>query len=71
MNFRIAIPDSKSQNYISDYIDKINGKLSQLISKQERMIELLKEYKTSLITQAVTGKIDVRGFAFPTDSKSA
>ncbi len=71
MNFRIAIPDSKSQNYISDYIDKINGKLSQLISKQERMIELLKEYKTSLITQAGTGKIDVRGFAFPTDSKSA
>ena len=71
MNFRIAIPDSKSQNYISDYIDKINGKLSQLISKQERMIELLKEYKTSLITQAVTGKIDVRGFAVPTDSNSA
>jgi type I restriction enzyme S subunit len=71
MNFRIAVPDSKSQNYISDYIAKINGKLSQLISKQERMIELLKEYKTSLITQAVTGKIDVRGFAVPTDSNSA
>ncbi len=71
MNFRIAIPDSKSQNYISDYIDKINGKLSQLILKQERMIELLKEYKTSLISQAVTGKIDVRGFTLPTTSSDA
>ncbi len=61
MNFRIVLPDSNSQNDISDYLDKIMSKLGLLIAKQEKMIELLNEHKTSLITQAVTGKIDVRG----------
>lgn len=31
-----------------------------LIAKKERMIELLKEYRTVLISETVTGKIDVR-----------
>lgn len=70
MNFKIAIPDSKSQNDISGYLDKILRKLSLLIVKQGKMIELLHEYKTSLITTVLTGKIDVRGFAVPTNSSS-
>ncbi|MEH1864758.1 MAG: hypothetical protein V7K69_07070 [Nostoc sp.] len=34
--------------------------LDQKKSKVQEVIELLKEYRTALITNAVTGKIDVR-----------
>ena len=54
MNFSIPIPDSKSQSEISDYIDKIESKLNLLISKQEKMIGLLKEKRQAIITKAVT-----------------
>ena len=33
------------------------------ISKAEKQIELLTEYRTALISEAVTGKIDVRGWS--------
>ena len=34
--------------------------IDELISAEQRKIELLKEYRQSLISEAVTGKIDVR-----------
>ena len=34
----------------------------QVDSNTEKEIELVEEYKTTLIAEAVTGKIDVRGF---------
>ncbi|MDB9381574.1 type I restriction endonuclease subunit S [Nodularia spumigena CS-584] len=40
-------------------------KIYQQKAKIKEAIELLKEYRTSLITNAVTGKIDVRKVAIP------
>lgn len=54
------IPDSIEQQQIVDYIETETSKIDKTINKIEKEIELLKEYKTSLIYEAVTGKIDLR-----------
>jgi type I restriction enzyme S subunit len=62
---RFFIAPLQEQAEISQYGEKILleiGKQQETISKA---IELLKEYRTSLITNAVTGKIDVRQVDIP------
>ena len=39
------------------------AKIDALIAKADEVIETLREYRSALITDAVTGKIDVRGAA--------
>ncbi|MBN2160253.1 MAG: restriction endonuclease subunit S [Spirochaetes bacterium] len=56
----LPIPPLLEQKGIVDYIDESNNYTNSLISKIEKQIDLLNEYKQSLITAAVTGKIDVR-----------
>ncbi|MCK4764847.1 MAG: restriction endonuclease subunit S [Candidatus Aminicenantes bacterium] len=54
------IPPFDEQKLIVEYIkDKIN-KIDNAISKTGKQIELLKEYRQKLISDAVTGKIDLR-----------
>ena len=48
---------------IADYLDQEAAKIDQMVAKVEAAIERLQEYRTALITAAVTGKIDVRGLA--------
>ena len=43
----------------------------QLIAKYQRELELLAEYRASLISHAVTGKIDVRGLVEPQSLEAA
>ena len=45
---------------IAAYLDEETAKLDLLVAKVETAIERLQEYRTALITAAVTGKIDVR-----------
>lgn len=56
----IAFPSLGEQGQISKYLDDALLKMDSAISSQERMIELLKERRSAIITQAVTGQIDVR-----------
>ena len=61
-NFK-NIPFPVPQNYdeqqrIADYLDSKCSKIDSIISKQEQIIEKLKEYKLSLITEAVTKGLD-------------
>ncbi|MCL5073557.1 MAG: restriction endonuclease subunit S [Actinobacteria bacterium] len=51
------------QRQIVDYLDSQIQKIDTLIEKENKRIELLKEYRQSLISEAVTGKIDVRDVA--------
>lgn len=53
---KFAIPPYKEQLKIVDYLNKKNYAIDNQISKIERQIELLKEYKQSIITECVTGK---------------
>ena len=60
LGFSVPIPSSEEEiNEISDYILNINEKIAKAISIKEQEIEKLKEYKTVLIDQVVTGKVRV------------
>jgi type I restriction enzyme S subunit len=59
-NLIVVLPHIEEQERIVAYATERNHKLDSFISKIEKSIELLKEYRSALITAAVTGKIDVR-----------
>ncbi len=69
--FSFPIPSIEEQDKIVAYLEKQTSKIDKIISLEERMVQLLKEYKVSLISQAVTGKIDVRGLTVPVESNSS
>ena len=53
---KMLVPPVEEQTAIADYLDKKCATIDKQISKVERQIELLKEYKQSVITECVTGK---------------
>ena len=53
-------PGFDEQTAIVDYLDRKTDQMDDVISKTHHEIELLQEYRTALISEAVTGKIDVR-----------
>jgi type I restriction enzyme S subunit len=57
---RIPVPPISEQKAIADFLDGEMAKIGGLVAKVETAIERLQEYRTALITAAVTGKIDVR-----------
>lgn len=56
----IAIPSIEEQKKIAIYIENKLNEIDTIISKSQQEIELLQEYKTALISEVVTGKVDVR-----------
>jgi type I restriction enzyme S subunit len=56
----IPLPPLDEQKTISEFIACETRKLDTLIEKSRRLIDLLREHRTALISAAVTGKIDVR-----------
>lgn len=61
-DYEFKLPPPSEQKAIVSYLNSETAKLDQLKEKANKCIELLKEYKTSLISSAVTGKIDVRNY---------
>jgi len=51
---RVLCPPYSEQQKIADYLDKVCGEVDELVAIQETMIEELKAYKQSVITEAVT-----------------
>ena len=60
MGSYLPFPPLPEQNQISEYIDKQTQKIDTTIKKETKRIKFLKEYRKSLISEVVTGKIDVR-----------
>ena len=58
--YRIPLPPIEEQQEIIKYLDNYRSEMDNLISKYHKQIDFMQEYRTSLISQAVTGKIDVR-----------
>ena len=56
----VAVPPRSEQDRIVAFLDVATQKIGAMVEKVRRSIELLKEYRTALISAAVTGKIDVR-----------
>jgi type I restriction enzyme S subunit len=61
----VFIPKIEEQKIIVNHIKSEFKILDETISKIEKEIALVEEYKTALIAEAVTGKIDVRGYEVP------
>lgn len=59
-NTILATPLLTEQEEIAKYLDKKTAEIDLQKAKVREAIERLKEYRTALITNAVTGKIDVR-----------
>ena len=56
----VPLITTEEQIQIANFLDRKTEQIDELISTEQRKIELLKEYRQSLISEAVTGKIDVR-----------
>ena len=56
----LVFPPVDEQDKIVNFLDHKTQQIDELISTEHRKIERLKEYRQSLISEAVTGKIDVR-----------
>lgn len=56
----VLLPPIDEQNEIANYLQAECNKFSEIFAETEKTILLLKERRTSLISAAVTGKIDVR-----------
>lgn len=59
VNFDFMIPNKKEQEDIVNYLNKKVNEIDELLLKIQEQIELLKKAKQKLITEVVTGKIDV------------
>ena len=55
-NFLVVFPERKEQIRILEYIKTETKTLDIAISKAEREIELIKEYREAMIAEVVTGK---------------
>lgn len=55
----IPLPPKSTQQRIASYLDKKCSKIEETIQNQQQVIEKLKAYKQSLITEAVTGKVKI------------
>jgi len=59
------LPSLEEQRAIIAHINEKCAEISQAISRAEREIELMREYRTRLISDVVTGQVDVRGIEVP------
>lgn len=70
VEFWLFEPPLDEQASIADYIDDESSRFDQLVDEAILNMDLLKERRSALISAAVTGKIDVRGWQPPAGSMS-
>jgi len=56
LNMYLPFPSLSEQQQIVEYLDEQTGLIDKTVSIEEKRIELLKEYRQSLISEVVTGK---------------
>ena len=64
-NIPMFEPPIEEQTEIVDYLRDQLGKFDSLMAKAAESVALMREHRTALISAAVTGKIDVRGWQKP------
>lgn len=62
MNYKGVFPPLSEQQQIVEYLDKKTNLIDTTISREQKRIELLKEYRQSLISNVITGKIKVSNY---------
>ena len=56
----VALPPPDEQRAIMDFVAAEDTRIGDLVDESRRLVDLLQERRTALISAAVTGKIDVR-----------
>ena len=56
---KVWLPDLETQKTIADFLDRETTKLDDLKNKTNESVDRLREFRSALITSAVTGQIDV------------
>ena len=62
LSINCILPSIKEQKEIVKHIEEMQSKFNDLVNNAEQAIQLMQERRTALISAAVTGKIDVRGW---------
>ena len=65
----LPYPGPGEQAAILEYLEEATARIDNAISRCESEIELIREYRTRLIADVVTGKVDVRDVAPPPGSE--
>ena len=65
INLATVLPPIEEQIKITVYLDKKCSQITKSIDSKQKQIETLKDFKTRLISDVVTGKIDVRDIVIP------
>jgi len=60
-SLKIICPPIKEQRLIIEYLNSKTKIIDNQLEKTKKSIEFLKDYRTTLISEVVTGKVDVRG----------
>lgn len=58
-NFRLVIPSRIEQTAIVRFLDRATNQIEQAVNARTKNINLLKEYRTALVADIVTGQLDV------------
>lgn len=67
----VSIPDCDEQEKIAKQVDEKLSHIDRMKSSAKEVIDKINEYRTSIITAAVTGKIDVRNIQIPAAEDAA
>lgn len=62
LDLKIPLPSKEKQKKILDKIDRELSPIFEMIRKTKKSIDMIVEYKTSLITEAVTGQLDIEAW---------
>jgi type I restriction enzyme S subunit len=68
-NMKVLLPPMQEQHIIAQFCSASYLKYEQLISAAIKKMSILQERRTALISAAVTGKIDLRGWTLPSDNE--
>ena len=60
LNLLLPVPPKEEQKHIANRLEESTSHINAAIARSNRQIELLEEYRTRLIADVMTGKVDVR-----------
>ena len=63
----IVLPEIQEQHSLLERIEEEIKPITESVSRIEHEIDLIREYRTRLVADVVTGKLDVRGVILPDD----
>jgi type I restriction enzyme S subunit len=61
-DFKVTVPPLSEQQEIAAYLDEKTAKIDKLIGELNAQLTELADYKQAVISEAVTGKVDVRNY---------